>query len=228
MKIIFLNCLNGEVYQPLVSFVEKHSKDTDVFCLQEADNKVVDIFQKFIPHFTKLTQSKYILTDRFDLATFIHPKLEVINTDYLLNKTDKVGLGIYSSIKRDGKVLHLCNFHGIAQPGDKLDNPNRLAQSQGIIDYFSSISEPKVIGGDFNLSDQTESVRLFQKNGYLNLIDQYKIPTTRNELAWKLYPPEQKQLFADYIFLDPKITVKSFVVPDYIVSDHQPMLLEIV
>jgi hypothetical protein len=66
---------------------------------------------------------------------------------------------------------------------------------------------------------------MFKNNGYKNLIGDYQIITTRNNLAWSLYP--DKQYFADYVFASPEIKVKSFEVPNNEVSDHLPLILEI-
>jgi exonuclease III len=38
MKIISLNTYGGNVFEPLMTFVEKHASDTDVFCFQEIMN----------------------------------------------------------------------------------------------------------------------------------------------------------------------------------------------
>lgn len=35
MKLVSLNTWGGKIYQPLISFISQHTKDTDIFCLQE-------------------------------------------------------------------------------------------------------------------------------------------------------------------------------------------------
>ena len=35
MKLITLNIWGGQVFEPLIDFLKKHSKDTDIFCFQE-------------------------------------------------------------------------------------------------------------------------------------------------------------------------------------------------
>jgi endonuclease/exonuclease/phosphatase family metal-dependent hydrolase len=67
---------------------------------------------------------------------------------------------------------------------------------------------------------------MFEENGYRDLIKEYKISTTRNRLAWEMYP-DNKQLFSDYVFLSPGITINNFSVPDNEISDHLPMILEV-
>ncbi len=36
MKIITLNVWGGKLYEPLISFLEKHSEGVDIFCFQDA------------------------------------------------------------------------------------------------------------------------------------------------------------------------------------------------
>lgn len=43
MKLISLNTWGGKIYQPLMEFIKKNSKDTDVFCLQEVFNTTSNI-----------------------------------------------------------------------------------------------------------------------------------------------------------------------------------------
>ena len=84
--------------------------------------------------------------------------------------------------------------------------------------------------GDLNLLPQTESVALFERAGYRNLITEYNIKTTRGTLMRKLYPqfehgPYGFQEFADYTFMSSDLEVQSFEVPDVPISDHLPMIL---
>ncbi|MDO8577115.1 MAG: hypothetical protein Q7R82_02105 [Candidatus Daviesbacteria bacterium] len=45
MKLISLNTWGGKIYQPLVAFIQQHSKDTDIFCFQEVFNTKSNIKQ---------------------------------------------------------------------------------------------------------------------------------------------------------------------------------------
>ncbi len=45
MKLISLNTWGGKIYQPLISFIQQHAKDTDIFCFQEILNTTSDIKQ---------------------------------------------------------------------------------------------------------------------------------------------------------------------------------------
>ena len=65
---------------------------------------------------------------------------------------------------------------------------------------------------------------MFEDNGYKNLIKEFKIPTTRNEISWAKY--ENKQLFADFVFVSPDVKITNFSVPNNEISDHLPLILE--
>ena len=130
--------------------------------------------------------------------------------------------------------LHISNIHGISQPGDKKDNPARIRQTEQIINNNSKMNGPRIIGGDFNLLPDTRSIKMFEDQGYLNLIKKNKIKTTRNAHAWIQakemvadgYRFYGEQKFADYVFVSPEIKVKNFEVPNIEISDHLPLILD--
>jgi endonuclease/exonuclease/phosphatase family metal-dependent hydrolase len=70
---------------------------------------------------------------------------------------------------------------------------------------------------------ETESIKMLDNLG-TNLIKEFKINNTRNEISWKKY--HNRQSFADYIFVSPDIRVNKFEVPYNLVSDHLPLVLE--
>lgn len=127
--------------------------------------------------------------------------------------------------------LDLFNLHGIPVPADKLDTKARLQQTNIVLDSCKHSKLPKIIGGDFNLLPQTESVVKFEESGFRNLIKDFNIKTTRNLNHWN---PDRdsahgyfgRQDFADYVFVSPEVTVKNFEVPNVEISDHLPMILD--
>jgi endonuclease/exonuclease/phosphatase family metal-dependent hydrolase len=143
-----------------------------------------------------------------------------------LDDVPDTGLGIYTQVGDGAGKMHICNLHGIAKPGDKLDTPQRLRQSKALIDFFDSLDGRKIIGGDFNLSPDTDSIRSFEEHGYINLIKEFGIRTTRNRLAWELYP-DNKQYHSDYVLISPDVKVRAFEVPNNEVSDHLPLILDV-
>lgn len=227
MKIVFLNAWKNEV-KGLKDFILEQSKDTDIFCIQESlDSKSVNFCQKYLPNY-QLFFAKKRSTDSnyFEQSTFVKKGIKVIETKVLGEEDLKIGLVIFNKIEtKDKKIINLCNVHGHGLPGHKQDTPARLKFSQLIVDFLKDFSGYKIVGGDFNLDLGIKSVQIFKDNKFRNLIEEFKIDTTRNHYAWDKY--EDKQLFADHIFVKPSFKIKKLTVPKVDISDHLPMILEI-
>jgi exonuclease III len=124
----------------------------------------------------------------------------------------------------EGKTFSIINYHGPALPGNKLDTPERIANSQSLKAIWDNFpAKPKILCGDFNLLPQTQSIKILEGCGK-NLIKEFKITNTRNEISWQKY--QNNQSFADFVFVSPAINIKNFVVPYNLVSDHLPLILE--
>lgn len=176
------------------------------------------------------------------VATFVNQKITVNKTGefFVCNSLNSFILNDFESFPANlhwvqfllnGKQLTVCNVHGVSEPGNKLDSPERLAQSQKILDFINEQSGEKIIVGDFNLLPDTESITMFERAGFLNLIKEFSIKTTRGSLHKKLYPhygtgSNGWQEFADYAFVSAGIKAKSLTVPDVSISDHLPLILE--
>ena len=227
MKVIFLNTWNGEISEGIADFIKEHSPSTEVFCFQEAYDKMQMMCKELLPNYRMIKVYKRLAEDNdFPQATYLRNDLELLSSALVLEKQQGTGLGIYTGIKMGNNIVHLCNFHGTARPGDKLDTPQRITQSQGLIDFFKDKNGPKIIGGDFNLLPETKSVSMFEENGYRDLIRDFKIRTTRNRLSWEMYP-DNKQYYCDYVFVSPDVNVREFSVPKNEISDHLPLILTV-
>lgn len=128
----------------------------------------------------------------------------------------------YAVLDLAGKEFLVCNVHGKWHPGEKLDTPERIEQSKIILEFLAKYNLPKIVCGDFNLMPQTESIKMLE--GELrNLISEFNIKNTRNEISWMTY--NNIQNFADYTFVSRELKVDFFEVPYNEVSDHLPMIL---
>ena len=126
------------------------------------------------------------------------------------------------------KKLWILNIHGYyAGKGiGKHDTKERLEQSQGIINFLKQLDGDIILGGDFNLNPETESIKMLEDFGLRNLITEYNIPSTRTSH----YSEEKRKKWphADYVFVSKNVKVKSFRVDTgSLASDHAPMFLEI-
>jgi len=227
MKFIFLNVWYGSTGEAIRDFLKNEIKTTDVFCFMEADGRFKEIAKDILVNYEWVSKEGAVVNEfgAFQ-STCVKKGLKFDGVETIFEDKEELGLGLYTKLKVKKRIINLMNFHGVALPGTKLDNENRLKQSRGIIDFMAKVEGAKIIGGDFNLDINTESVRMFEKNGYRNLIREFGIKTTRNRLIWDRFP-ESIQMWADYLFVSPEIIVKSFEVPRNEVSDHLPLILEI-
>lgn len=226
MKIIFLNIWGGEVKEALSEFLLSHAGDTDIFCFQEAYTQTRQMTDQLLRGYIPVVAEKRMPDgDVFAQATYIKEGLSHSSHQVLLPSDPDKGLVVYTEIISNGQAVHLCNVHGVSKPG-KLDTPPRIIQSQVIIDFMDTRRGVKIVGGDFNVLPDTESVKMFSRAGYHDLIQEYGIKTTRNRLAWEKYP-ENRLDFSDYAFTSTDARIKLFDVPAMEISDHLPMILEI-
>lgn len=229
MKIIFLNTWHGEQRVELEAFVKEQMADTDIFCFMEADEAGVRSWcRELLFDYEEFNSDKQFgVKNNFYQAMYVRRGLGKASCEVLCDQIGGKSMALCARLEMGDKLLSICSLHGFAlHPDPKLDTDDRLVQSRGIIDYYKNSSQPVVIGGDFNLMPDTESIKMFEKVGYRNLIKDFDISTTRNYLAWDRFPGH-KQLYADYTLISPDIKVDGFSVPDCEVSDHLPQVLEI-
>lgn len=131
---------------------------------------------------------------------------------------------LYITLTISNKLLIICNIHGTAFPGSKLDTKLRLEHSRRIKEFLQTKKGAKIIAGDFNLLPKTQSIRIFEDN-MINLIKKFNIKRTRSNLS-PYFGKTSFQKFADYIFVSKDIIVKTFQVSHMEISDHLPLILE--
>ena len=227
MKLIFLNAWHGQVGDAMTDFLKHHAPSTDVFCFQEAGEPMRELAAAPLREFREFATYKFNGDHcAFPQATYVRKSAAVLHAATLLESGNDTGLALYVHIKFGNGHAHICNLHGMPQPGDKLDSPGRLRQSQELCRFFDDKHGPKIIGGDFNLLPRTRSIEIFEEHGYRDLIKEFGIATTRNRLAWEMHPTS-KQYFSDYVFVSPELKIRSFSVPNLEISDHLPLILEV-
>lgn len=225
MRIIFLNIWEGKLQEAIESFILGQAPATDVFCLEEVPEGTRRIFEKLLPNYKGIYADKSVLGHTFEQATYVRDSIGILISKPLLETTSGVGLGLYTQLVSGVSKINICNLHGVSHPGDKLDNPDRMEQSKAVIDFFKTFDGQKIIGGDFNLLPETESIKMFEENGYVDLIKKFDVKTTRNHLAWDRY--DIKQYFSDYAFTSEDVKIKSFEVINNEISDHLPLILDV-
>ena len=226
MKIVFLNVWGANMQASLVDYLAEQAGDTDIFCFQEAAESMKRACADVLSEYKEISDYKYISEhEYFPQVIYVRKDIEVLSSGSLMHDDMDRGLATYVKIRVNGGEMYVCNVHGKSRPVEKLDTPERLAFSGGLINFFAGKDAPVVIGGDFNLLPETESISMFERAGYRDLIRGCDIDTTRNRLVWDRYPV--KMDYSDYVFLSDKVQLVDFNVPKNEVSDHLPMLLEI-
>ncbi len=126
----------------------------------------------------------------------------------------------FINLVENGNSLTVINFHGLWNGKGKGDSEDRIVQSRNIGNFIMTVKNNIIFCGDFNLSPQTESIKLIENLGLRNLIVENNIQSTRTSFYKK---PDK---FADYMFVSPNIKIKDFRVLLDEISDHAPLLLE--
>lgn len=226
MKIVYLNLNYGRNgIDKILNFLNENI-NADVFCFQEIKDEVKTAIESKLHNFNFRFISKEIKDfGDFNLAIFVNNKYQNISFESYHEDSSLTAPAIFLEVNDGNSKFSILNFHGTPQPGDKLDNEIRINASKGLIEFMITKHETRVIGGDFNLLPNTESVLMFENNGYKNLVKEFNVKTTRNENAWRTHTI--KQLFADYIFVSKNTNIKNFEVVDNDISDHLPLILEI-
>lgn len=227
MKIVSLNTWRGECSVALKEYIETQAKDTDIFLFQEASDDMERIRSQELRGWQNVMTSKYehLTGDDLCQATCLREGIKLLASGAFFPHDKDQGLGLWTELLVAGERYIICNIHGAAFPGDKQDTEARIAQSTEILEFLKDKPGKHIIMGDFNLFPDTHSIKMLEEYGYRNLIREYNIDTTRNEMAWKSYP-DNKQLWADYTFVSGNVEVTDFQVPKNEVSDHLPMILE--
>ena len=244
MKVIFLNCCYGLKFKELAKFLKECSKEVDVFCLQETEpnlnKKIADELPNYEQYYTDV-KTKLKSIPKYGQTILLNKDKDLSVTSYNIveifkNRFPNYGFMQTISLFKGSKKYLIANLHGRSQPGHKMDTLARLNQSKNIINTLSSYtSYDIVLGGDFNLDPKTKSIKKIVDAGFRDLVKEYSIKTTRNKLAWSISKKRYakhakyygKQLFADYCFISDKTSVNSFEVPNILVSDHLPLIIDL-
>lgn len=120
----------------------------------------------------------------------------------------------------EGKPLCVINFHGLWNGMGKDDSEDRLEQSRKISSFIKDLSGGVILGGDFNLNPNTESMKILEDAGLRNLVKDYGVTSTRTPLY------DKSGKFADYI-MTRDVEVKDFQVLPDVVSDHSPLYVKV-
>lgn len=123
-------------------------------------------------------------------------------------------------LNSNGRACTICNFHGLWNGKGKTDTQERLIQSENARSFLDQIPHSKILCGDFNLTSNTESLYMLERD-MKNLVRERGFRNTRSSF----YPKRESEPYADYMLVSPDIKVHLFNVEEKEVSDHLPLVL---
>ena len=157
---------------------------------------------------------------------YLAKQLPPIDNDYLesIQNTsnpffeDLPRSALSSKVEKLGKVFWVINTQLAWNPSSK-DTPKKIAAAKVLEDFLTTLKDPFVLTGDFNVDSDTKIVRGFEEYAQ-NLNKKYHVTNTLNgrfHRAKHLFPPG---LAVDFIMPKKGILVKEFEVLDNDFSDH--------
>ena len=256
MKLISLNTWGGKQYKPLISFIKKHSANTDIFSFQEVFNTTSEtlensgfrlnlyseisiLLSNFQGYFLS-TVDNYIAGSfqpniiDFNLswgqAIFVKKKIKVKSSGsfYVYGSKTEFDPKDWNSFPRAVLYVTLQEESSLFT----ICNLHGIWTKEGKADTSSRISQSSRIN-DF--LDKQGGEKILAGDLNLNMDTQsIKILEKKMINLIKNYniPTTRSSFFprlekfADYTFVTPDIKVLNFEVPDVEISDHLPMMLE--
>ena len=141
------------------------------------------------------------------------------NFDYINSGGYNVARNIaHAEISTPEGNVHVLTLHGYHIKEHKNGDEQTMHACRELVAYASALHGPVIITGDFNLSPESESLKLVNK-AFRNLSIENELSTTRNHLT-------SKKEVCDYIFVNDKIRVENFFMSDAVASDHNALVLE--
>lgn len=248
MQLISLNAWGARAgIDKLLGFFE-HRKDVDIFCLQEIWNggehmldkmaagrgmegvdtallsKIAAVLKDhvayFRPHFFDFWGlAMFVKKDihvREEGERFVYQEQGYISAHDIADHARNLQYLTIETLQGPRTIIQL---HAAWQANGKEDTPERLRQSEKIIQFCQTLDHPFVLCGDFNLLPTTQSIHMLESAGLRNLIREHGVTSTRTSFYTK---PSR---FADYTFISPGINLSTFQILPEEVSDHNAMYL---
>lgn len=177
------------------------------------------------------------IPSQWGLATFVHKSLPIIAQlqDFVHKSFSPYDYGEHPRSRsahvvrvydyHNNSPLVVAHMHGLRDLKGKIDTPERARQAHKFLSMVESIAEdedPTVVCGDFNVSPESETLKILSQAGLTELV------TTRTSQGTRSSYYKKPNRYADYMLVNAHVKVMDFkVVYDPEVSDHCPIVLEI-
>lgn len=227
-------------------------ENPDIFVLQEVNNghgenlpknlRSIDILTSAFPKHEYFFAPEILLRypeGKIDIGNVIFSKFPIQNQHTIFlnapyGEYDPVPIG--NDFSKHPKNLQMCkidiggeemmigNIHGLWELSGE-DTIKRLKMSEQIIQEISN-KEHVVLAGDFNVKQETQTIRNIEK--YLKNIFKGQLKTSFNLKRKDLKKfPGYASAIVDMIFVSSDVKVLSHKCPDVDVSDHIPLVVEL-
>ena len=177
------------------------------------------------------------IPSQWGIATFVHMSLPIIGQaqgfvhktyspyDYGEHPRSRNAHGVRVYDYGRHRALSVAHMHGLRDLRGKMDTPERTVQAHRLLDLSKRVSEPgdlTVVCGDFNIEPDSETIRILNDAGLVELVTGRGFSSTRTSHYKK---PGR---FADYLLVNDETAVRDFqVVQNPEVSDHCPLIVEL-
>ena len=244
MKLIQLNIWQGILMYQAMQFLKKERPD--ILNLQEVTTGIGDVRSAYFSvlenlseslpelkycHFQRNASSPYSGRRVYDgqavLSRYRITRKNVVFTngkpiDNGVIGRDNINICFLQHVRIEtgNEIINDLNYHGYWLPYHKGGNEVTRSHCRTIADYVDGIdsNEKVILTGDFNLSPHSKSLAVLNRK-LTNLVIQHGIRTTRPPIRDTMTP-------VDFIFVNDKVRVRSFTVPNAKASDHLPLILE--
>lgn len=252
MRVICVNGWLGRLNSPLANFVKQEKPD--IVCLQEAfapKTKSPYNFHDqyaYIDELIKVGSFKYWLFSpswAFEMGGAIIQVGNIILSKHpLLHSTELHAYGKYSIKDSDDnqrtnirvlqtcrvelpgdKKLSLANYQGYLPGADPIGNEISVSTIQKVAGSVRQLLTPLIFCADLNITKESPAFGPIKQLNLRNLIDENNIKTTLSPVH-RAPKKDRDSVACDFIFISADVKVNNFQVPETIVSDHKPMILD--
>ena len=250
LKIIQVNIFKGKYLDNLVKFIKE--EDPDLITMQEvtAGNfnlyeeksaNVFNILKEKLGYFGVFNGDLKIKNDsKSEFGNAVFSKYEIISKavivlkpfrEITMEELDGNGEDIRELIPRhlldavikvEGNKIHVISWHG-AWTAPPTDTNETLKQADKVAAYLDSLDDAFLLGGDLNNIVTNKTVGTINKVANNLMINSGVVQTTHPTIH-KIAP---KGFMIDYIFTSSHFKLKNLYVPQIIVSDHLPVIVEV-
>lgn len=250
IKFLDLNILHGKYLPTIIDFI--HEGQFDVIHLQEVargpwfppeidEDNFASLSRALSEYYGELAIAMKLKTDPGSYlgnAIFFKKNIKLLEKRVIWLKRYKelayrhaIPIQAYPrnalclELMIEGKPVYFINTHLAWGPTPE-DRKYKLVQAKRLYKYLEKLHKPFILSGDFNLTPETQVVKMFDKLGQ-NLTKKSHVTNTLNphiHRAKKLFPPG---LAVDFIYTSNSVTVNDFKVIDHIdLSDHFGLVAE--